>query len=254
MTVLLLNSGHILASLLERRDEGCGSGHLIMFRQLIGSYSTSWLGKILSYMTPKTYCYHFRGDTVDEEVRRCYPSVFGQIPVRGSTPKIESIINRVGRRSNSLGGALDPTSSTPSLSNQALSQPSIPSQQTLGHSQSSAPIYAHPQPSISSRIGGVPRSSSRPTPYPVFNRRVSYRPQQRQRQQTVGRVFTRSVVVVDGTDTNVPRGHRRQYLHDKGLVIGFVEFNTGWSEDQVYSELERLLGSQIIDLSKPHPR
>ena len=119
--------------------------------------------------------------------------MFGQIPVRGSTPNIESIINRVRRRSNSLEGALDPTSSTPSLSHQALSQPSIPSQQTLGH----------PQPSTSSQIGGVPWSSSRPTPYPVFNRRVSYRPQQRQRQQTVGRVFTRSVVVVDDTDTKL---------------------------------------------------
>ena len=36
--------------------------------------------------------------------------------------------------------------------------------------------------------------------------------------------------------------------------LSLVVFNTGWSEDQVYCELERVLGSEIIDLSKPHPR
>ena len=93
-------------------------------------------------------------------------------------------------------------------------------------------MHLHLELSTFSRIGGVPRSS-RPAPYPVINHRVLYRPQHTQRQQTGRRLFTGSVIVVDETDSNVPRGYRQRYLHDKGLVIFFAEFNTRWSEDQL---------------------
>ena len=71
--------------------------------------------------------------------------------------------------------------------------------------------------------------------------------------KNVGRKFTRSIVVVDSVRENVPRGAHRQRLHEKGLVVSFVDLWTHWSEEEVYQAIETALQG-VIDVSKPYPR
>ena len=61
----------------------------------------------------------------------------------------------------------------------------------------------------------------------------------------------RSIIVVDSLHENVPRGVQRQRLHEKGLVVSFVDLWTNWSE--VFQVIESALQG-VIDLSKPYPR
>ena len=68
-----------------------------------------------------------------------------------------------------------------------------------------------------------------------------------------GRKFTRSVVVVEDGCENVPRGRQRQYLHEKGMVVSFVDLWTNWSEEEIRESIERSLNG-AIDMSKPYPR
>ena len=63
-----------------------------------------------------------------------------------------------------------------------------------------------------------------------------------------GRKFNRSAVIVDSSDKNIPRGPRRHYLHSKGLVVNFIDFWTGWTEDEVINAIEEALVN-IIDLT-----
>ena len=70
--------------------------------------------------------------------------------------------------------------------------------------------------------------------------------------KNTGRKFTRSIIVVDSESENVPRGAHRQRLHEKGLVVSFVDLWTNWSED-VFQAIESALQG-VIDVSKPYPR
>ena len=100
-------------------------------------------------------------------------------------------------------------------------------------------------------------------PQPQFSRRTSYMPVRINRRQSSrssraatvpsGRPFTKTVVLVDSTDTKVPRGTRRQELHVMGAVIHLVDFSTAWNEWKVREVIETSLGGMIDD-SKPHLR
>lgn len=68
-----------------------------------------------------------------------------------------------------------------------------------------------------------------------------------------GRWFTKTVVLVDSNDTNVPRGVRRQQLHEMGAVIDLMDFFTGWREGKVRDTIEGAYGGMIDD-EKPAPR
>ena len=70
--------------------------------------------------------------------------------------------------------------------------------------------------------------------------------------QSQGRCFTKTVVLVDSTDINVPRGVRRQQLHEMGAVVDLVDFFTGWRECKVRETIESALGGMIDD-EKPTP-
>lgn len=102
-------------------------------------------------------------------------------------------------------------------------------------------------------------------PHVQFNRRATYLPSgisarsssrrqiRSQSSHSQGRWFTKTVVLVDSTDTKVPRGIRRQQLHEMGAVIDLVDFFTGWREGKVREAIERAFGGMIDD-SKPDPR
>ena len=68
-----------------------------------------------------------------------------------------------------------------------------------------------------------------------------------------GRKFTRSVVVVADGCENVPQGRQRQFLHEKGIVVSFIDLWTNWSEKEVCESIESSLNS-VTDVTKPYPR
>ena len=98
-----------------------------------------------------------------------------------------------------------------------------------------------------------------PYPFPRFNQRQTYRNRVSRpaasRLPTIssGRKFNRTVVLVDSTYENVPRGKYRQVLHEKGLVVSFIDMWTNWNEDEVHGAIEMALNG-AIDPSKPYPR
>ena len=91
-----------------------------------------------------------------------------------------------------------------------------------------------------------------------FNPRMQYGRTRRRAQfrginQTGGRKFTKSIIVsMPGSDM-VPRGASKQALHTKGLVVHFVDFWTGYEEEDVRWTIEAALGG-MIDVTKPQPR
>ena len=92
-----------------------------------------------------------------------------------------------------------------------------------------------------------------------FNPRMQYGRTVRRRTQfrgfqdhSMGRKFTKSIIVsMPGSDL-VPRGASKQALHTKGLVVHFVDFWTGYEEDIRWT-IEAALGG-VIDVTKPEPR
>ena len=71
--------------------------------------------------------------------------------------------------------------------------------------------------------------------------------------QSGGRQFTKSIIVsMPGSDM-VPRGASKQALHTKGLVVHFVDFWTGYEEEDVRWTIEAALGG-MIDVTMPQPR
>ena len=106
----------------------------------------------------------------------------------------------------------------------------------------------------------------RASPYPSFNQRQTYYGYRTQRSSTrsrpsrlptsnstskaSGRKFNRTVVLVDSVCDTVPRGRSRTTLHEKGLVVSFVDLYTNWSEEEVHGTIESALNG-MIDPSKP---
>ena len=72
-------------------------------------------------------------------------------------------------------------------------------------------------------------------------------------QTVTKRWFTKTIVLVDDTDVNVPRECRRQQLHEMGAVIDLVDFCTSWCEQEVRQAVETAFGGMIDD-DKPPPR
>ena len=70
---------------------------------------------------------------------------------------------------------------------------------------------------------------------------------------TSGRKFTKTIVVIPDGNNMTPRGIKKQELHSRGLVVNFVDFWTGYSEEDVRWTIEAAL-SGIIDVTKPQPR
>ena len=66
-------------------------------------------------------------------------------------------------------------------------------------------------------------------------------------------MFTKNVVLV-GHDYGdlVPRGAKREQLHDAGQIANLVEIFANWNEE-VYKTIEHRFQS-LIDISKPFPR
>lgn len=152
-----------------------------------------------------------------------------------------------------------------------------PSQSAPSRSRSaSLELTPHPQQSVYSAINRMSRSMSlslpqssnitwsstqRATPYPPYNprlnfarKRTSSRPPQLARQvQPNGKRFNRSIVMVELGCEIVPRGVSRQELHQKGLVVNFVDMWTNWSEAEVYRKVEEAFGT-LFDLTQPVPR
>lgn len=119
--------------------------------------------------------------------------------------------------------------------------------------------HLSPSPSCSQ---SVQQSYQRFTPYqvPQYHRRTSYIPSRRARstsQRTSagprGRWFTKAIVLVDDSDIYVPRGYRRQQLHEMGAVVDLVDFSTTWSEKDVRQAIEAAFGG-MIDEDRPPPR
>ena len=90
-----------------------------------------------------------------------------------------------------------------------------------------------------------------PYQLPVYNRRASYLPPRiaaRRRQSNsrakpdqFGRWFTKTIVLVDSTDSNIPCGPCRQELHEMGAVVHPVDLFTGWNEGQIREAIEDCL-------------
>ena len=81
---------------------------------------------------------------------------------------------------------------------------------------------------------------------------MAYR-QQSHRKPVSGRCFTKDIVMVESNDELVPRGSRRRRLHECGLIINFVEFDTLWNEDVLMERVENCF-KDVLDQSQPHPR
>lgn len=66
--------------------------------------------------------------------------------------------------------------------------------------------------------------------------------------------FTKNVVLLanDSSDV-VPRGARREQLHDAGQIANLVAFFKDWSGREVVQHLEERF-STLLDLTKPFPR
>ena len=62
----------------------------------------------------------------------------------------------------------------------------------------------------------------------------------------------KNVIMVDSSDVSVPRGPRRQRLHEAGMVVSFMEFNTLWKEDVVIQTIENAF-KNVLDESQSHP-
>ena len=123
--------------------------------------------------------------------------------------------------------------------------------------------------------GQLQLASNRYSPYPAYNSRFNYlrrgtsnaNSNQRSLSQpvtgrstarraghaTAGRKFNRTVVIVDSSDTNVPRGKRRRQLHELGMIVNFVDFWTNWNQSDVYHTIETAFQG-AIDTTKPYPR
>ena len=98
---------------------------------------------------------------------------------------------------------------------------------------------------------------------PVFSPRIYYGARRSLRRSrnysqadfnpTSGRKFTKTIVVIPDGNNVTPRGIKKQELHSRGLVVNFVDFWTGYSEEDVRWTIEAAL-SGIIDVTKPQPR
>ena len=85
----------------------------------------------------------------------------------------------------------------------------------------------------------------------VYNRRASYLPPRiaaRRRQSNsrakpdqFGRWFTKTIVLVDSTDGNIPCDPCRQELYEMGAVVHPVDLFTGWNEGQIREAIEDCL-------------
>lgn len=90
---------------------------------------------------------------------------------------------------------------------------------------------------------------NRNTPY-----KVTYRQHSGKRPASIsGRTFVKDIVMVDSSDEKVTRGPRSQYLHEAGLVVSFVEFNTLWKEDVVIQTIENAF-KNVLDEGQSYPR
>ena len=69
----------------------------------------------------------------------------------------------------------------------------------------------------------------------------------------LGRKFSKNIVLVSSAEEVVPKGRRRQNLHEAGALIHSVNFFTNWTEAEVRVSIERALGG-VLDDSKPQPR
>ena len=69
----------------------------------------------------------------------------------------------------------------------------------------------------------------------------------------LGRKFSKNIVLVSSDEEVVPKGRRRQNLHEAGALIHSVNFFTNWTEAEVRVSIERALGGVLDDL-KPQPR
>ena len=108
--------------------------------------------------------------------------------------------------------------------------------------------------------GQLQLASNRYSPYPAYNSRFNYLSRgisnansnqrslsqpvtgrntaRRARHATAGRKFNRMVIIVDGSDTNVPRGRRWRQLHELGMIVNFVNFWTNWNQSDLYHTTE----------------
>ena len=121
---------------------------------------------------------------------------------------------------------------------------------------------SQPLPQIIGRVGTTTSTTSSPlSRLPVFSPRTYYGARRSLRcsrsqvdfNPTSGRKFTKSIVVIPDENNMVPRGVKKQELHSRGLVVNFVDFWTGYSEEDVRWTIEASL-SGIIDVTKPQPR
>ena len=66
--------------------------------------------------------------------------------------------------------------------------------------------------------------------------------------------FTKNVLLLahDSSDV-VPRGARREQLHDAGQIANLVAFCNDWTEHEVVQHLEDRFAT-LLDLTKPFPR
>ena len=83
---------------------------------------------------------------------------------------------------------------------------------------------------------------------PVYRRRI-----RNQAATSTGKKFTKSVILVNYGEKEVPRGKRRQTLQKAGAIIDLVDFYTDWSEEKVREVIESALRG-ILDSSQPQPR
>lgn len=88
---------------------------------------------------------------------------------------------------------------------------------------------------------------SRTAPYKV----VYY---QHSRKASVSdRSFVKDIVMVEHSDENVPHGLCSQCLHEAGLVVSFMEFNTLWKDDVVIQTIENAF-KNVLNESQSHTR
>ena len=172
-------------------------------------------------------------------MRRAFPNIYNQPEAARThrTSDVDSVVQRLQRDVPTIGYPLSQAASSHSS-------------RDLSH------FSQHPSVSRDHQRNG---HSNRISPYTLpfrFSPHRNYNCTRRQPTSSKpkpGRKFNRSVVIVDSSDKNIPRGPRRHHLHSKGLVVSFIDFWTGWTEDEVINAIEEALVN-IIDLTQPFPR
>ena len=75
----------------------------------------------------------------------------------------------------------------------------------------------------------------------------------RRQPRSIGKTFTRDVVLLSNEEEIVPRGSTRSDLYDEGRIVSMVDFNTSWDEERVRAKVEECF-SNFLDMNKPPPR